>query len=91
MQEYYDSKTALLDIQDIEGNTFRAVPVPNQKDKTFKVLVYEEYLENYPTWNFFIYESVKNFYDDVLDIDWIKDEITQDDLEFIRDFIDDNE
>jgi hypothetical protein len=86
MRQYYDSKTALLDIEDLEGNEFKAVPMDDGK-----ILVYEKYLESYPTWNFFIYNSVQDFYDDVLDIDWIQDEINQDDLEFIRDFIDDNE
>jgi hypothetical protein len=82
----YESKQSLVDVWDLEDRIHRSVIVPDT-DGNSKVLSYEQIPANYPEWSFLVFESLEEYYEAIKDVDWIMDEVTDNDLENLKELI----
>ena len=75
-QEYFDSKEALVDVT-TGLREYQHYSVLINEDE---VLVFERIEGNSPQWAFMKWNSVKEYIDSIKDVDWIIENIKEDDL-----------
>ena len=83
MKEFYSSDLSLVDVETIDGNKHSSVELEDGK-----ILVFEYIPVNDPSWCFYI-EKIEDYYTSIRKVDWIMEEITEEEKETIENIIDD--
>lgn len=75
MLRLIESKQALVNVITEDMGYIHASAVVKGDNNTNKVLSFEYIPVNYPQWSFLVFDSLKEYYDAIKDVDWIMDEL----------------
>ena len=80
VETYQDKKTALIDVEKLQiGKVHRSVPTNSEE-----IVAYEQNLENYPSWAILVFDDAEEYLKEIRNVDWIMEEITDEELEGVK-------